>query len=288
MPLLRAFYDAHRKFNRDDGWAIASHIALSIIMSLFPFLIFLTAVASLFGLQKEADAAAKLVFETWPPNVAGPIAAEINRVLSQPRGGLLTVGAVLAIYFASSGVDALRVALNRAYDARDKRSWWLLRLESILMVFLGAAALLTIAFLIVLAPLVVSLAETHLPELMREIEPQLSALYGPVRYGVTIAVVGVAILAAHILLPAGRPRLLSLIPGFSLTLAVSLAFGAGFGAYLAKFAGNYVSTYAGLASIMIALVFLQTLAVIFIYGAELNQAIARPRERPRGSGLSAP
>ncbi|MGJ0393941.1 MAG: YihY/virulence factor BrkB family protein [Methylocystis sp.] len=284
MRLLRCFYDAYLKFNRDDGWAIASHIALSILTSLFPFLIFLTALASFFGLQKEADAAMKLVFETWPPNVAEPIAAEINRVLTQRRGGLLTAGAVLAIFFAASGVEALRVALNRAYDMRDKRAWWVLRLESTLFVFLGAAALLTIAFFMVLAPLVISLAETHLPELMHEIEPQLSALYAPVRYGLTFAVVGVTILASHILLPAGRPRLLNLIPGFVLTLAVSIAFGAGFGAYLAEFAGNYVSTYAGLASIMIALVFLQTLAVIFIYGAELNQAIAAPRERPRDQG----
>jgi membrane protein len=276
MPFISILFDAYLKFNRDDGWAIASHIALSILTSLFPFLIFLTALASFFGLQEEADAATKLIFENWPPSVAKPIAAEIKNVVSQPRGGLLTVGAVLSIYFSSSGVEALRVALNRAYDIRDGRPWWLLRLESVLYVFLGAASLLAIAFLMVLAPLAIALAEKHLPGLMHEIEPQLAPLYGPIRYGVTSTVVGVAVLAAHILLPAGRPPYLNLAPGFALTLVASLAFGAGFGAYLAEFAGNYVSTYAGLASIMIALVFLQTLAVIFIYGAELNQAIAKP------------
>ncbi len=283
MPVLRILYDAYLKFNRDDGWAIASHIALSILTSLFPFLIFLTALASFFGLQAEADAATKLIFENWPPSVAKPIAAEIKNVLTQPRGGLLTVGAVLSIYFSSSGVEALRVALNRAYDMRDTRPWWLLRMESILYVFLGAASLLAIAFLMVLAPLAVALAERHLPGLMREIEPQLAPLYAPIRYGVTSATVGVAVLAAHILLPAGRPPLVNLAPGFILTLVASLAFGAGFGAYLAKFAGSYISTYAGLASIMIAIVFLQTLAVIFIFGAQLNQAMARPDPRlPEG------
>lgn len=288
MRPFRILYDAYVKFNRDDGWAIASHIALSILTSLFPFLIFLTALAGFFGLEKEADAATKLIFENWPRSVAKPIAEEIRNVLTQPRGGLLTIGAVLAIYFSSSGVESLRVALNRAYDMRDERPWWLLRLESILYVFLGAASLLAIAFLMVLAPLAVALAEKHLPGLMREIEPQLAPLYGPVRYGVTSSVVGVAVLAAHVLLPAGRPSLLNLAPGFVLTLLASLAFGAGFGAYLARFAGNYVSTYAGLASIMIAIVFLQTLAVIFIYGAELNQAIVKsgrpPKDPPPGQG----
>lgn len=280
MTQLHALYAAYLKFNDDDGWAIASHIALSILTSLFPFLIFVTALAGFFGLKSEADAATALIFENWPPNIAEPIAAEIRNVVTQPRGGLLTVGGLLAIFFSSSGVESLRIALNRAYNQRDQRPWWLLRLESILYVFLGAASLLAIAFLMVLAPLARALAEKHAPGLMRELEP----LYGPVRYGITSSVVGVGVLAAHILLPAGRPRLLDLAPGFALTLLASLAFGAGFGAYLARFAINYVSTYAGLASIMMAIVFLQTLAVIFIYGAELNQAMAKSGGRMQPEG----
>lgn len=270
MILIRIFYDSYLKFNRDDGWAIASHIALTTLTSMFPFLIFLTALAGYFGLKQEADAATTLIFETWPPNVAKPIASEIKDVLTQPRGGLLTIGAVLAIYFSSSGVEALRIGLNRAYDQRDTRPWWLLRLESILYVFLGAAALLAIALLLVVAPLARALLESHAPDLMHRLQP----LYGPVRYGVTTAVVALSVLAAHKFLPAGRRSLLMIAPGLFLTIIASITFGVGFGAYLARFASNYVSTYAGLASIMIALMFLYTLSVIFVYGAELNQTIA--------------
>jgi membrane protein len=284
MSLPRIFYEAYLKFDRDDGWAIASHVALSILTSLFPFLIFLTALAGFFGWQEEADAATTLLFETWPPSVAKPIAAEIHNVLTKPRGGLLTVGAVLAIYFSSNGVEALRIALNRAYDLRDRRPWWMLRLESILYVFLGAASLLAIAFLLVLAPLARALVERHAPQVMKELEP----LYAPVRYGVTFSVVGFSILAAHVLLPPGWRSVIKVAPGLLLTLFASLGFGALFGSYLAEFAGSYVSTYAGLASIMIALVFLQTLAVIFIYGAELNQTISTrenlPQNQPPGQG----
>lgn len=63
MFLLRPFYDAYLKFERDDGWAIASHIALSTLTALFPFLIFITALAGFFGRQEVADAAAKIIFE---------------------------------------------------------------------------------------------------------------------------------------------------------------------------------------------------------------------------------
>ena len=62
-------------------------------------------------------------------------------------------GAVFSVYFASSGVESLRIGLNRAYDAVETRHWWLLRLESIVYVLVGAVALLALAFLVVLAPL---------------------------------------------------------------------------------------------------------------------------------------
>ncbi len=281
---FRVLYDAYLKFNQDDGWAIASYVALSILTSLFPFLIFLTALAGFFGLDAEADAATKLLFEAWPESVAAPISAEIRNVLTQPHGGLLTFGAVFAIYFSATGVEALRVALNRAYDTREQRAWWLLRLESILFVFIGAASLLAVAILLVLAPLARAIAERYVPLVVHE----LQHLYGPVRYGVTTAVLTMALFAAHKFLPAERRRVAFIAPGLALTLIASLALGVGFGNYLARFAGSYISTYAGLASIMIAIVFLQLLAAIFIYGAELNQTVASGGEDKGERGLSAP
>jgi membrane protein len=148
---LRLLTDTYLGLTEDDGWAIASHIALSILTSLFPFLIFVTALAGFLGSQELADEAAHLLVETWPEQVAAPIAAEIHNVLTHTRSGLLTIGVVLAIYFSSSAVEALRVGLNRAYDVKEMRPWWWLRIESIFYVLLGAIGLLTLAFLVVLA-----------------------------------------------------------------------------------------------------------------------------------------
>jgi membrane protein len=52
---------------------------------------------------------------------------------------------------------------------------------------------------------------------------------------------------------------------------------AGFGRYLAEYSFTYVHTYAGLASAMVALVFLYWTASIFVYGGELNSARLRAR-----------
>jgi len=267
---FRICRDTYYSFLSNDGWAIASHIALSTLTSLFPFLIFVAAVAGYFGTQELADEAARLLFQSWPEQVAQPIAAELHNVLTQPRGGLLTASALLALYFSSSGIEALRIGLNRAYGERETRYWLVLRFESILYVLIGAIALLLLALLVVFAPLVWQSVELRFPLLSRH-----WSFDAMPRYVLTAGVLTLALFIAHKWLPAGQRRAAEVAPGVGLTLVLSLVFAASFGQYLAEFARNYVSTYAGLASFMIALVFLYSLAFIFLLGGELNATLKR-------------
>ena len=267
--VIEAFY----RFNRDDGWAIASHIALSTLMAVFPFLIVVTALAGFVGSGNLSDEVARLLFAAWPQQVAGPIAGEIHNVLTTTRGGVLTLGAVFAVYFASSGVESLRIGLNRAYGLSEQRSWWLLRLESIGYVLVSAFAMLALSFLVVLWPLFFKAAAAYAPWL----EP-LQSHFDFARFGIGAIILAVALFILHMWLPAGRRRLGGVWPGILATLMLWLACGFAFGRYLADFAHTYVTYYAGLASAMIALVFLYYSAWIFIYGGELNAAIARVRE----------
>ena len=277
MGILGRFYriivGSISKFIESDGWAIASHIALSTLMSLFPFLIVVTALAGFFGSKELADEAARILLEAWPQNVAAPIARELHNVLTTARSGVLTIGVLLAVYFASSGIESLRIGLNRAYGVMETRPWWLLRLESIAYVLVGAVSLLVLALLVVLGPLIVAQALPYAPWL----EPFLHVVT-LARFAVASIVLIVALLVIHLWLPAGRRGLLEILPGVLITLALWLVAGAAFGRYLADFASAYVTTYAGLASPMIALVFLYMTASIFIYGGELNAAVKRSSE----------
>jgi membrane protein len=271
---VRVVVDAVGRFLSDDGWAVASHIALSALMALFPFLIVVTALAASFlGSKELADQAAQILLDAWPREVAEPIAGEVHRVLTTTRGDVLTVGAALAVYFASSGIESLRIGLNRAYGLTERRNMLLLRLESIAYVLIGAIALLALAFLIVLGPLIFSKATHYAPAL------------APLEWNVTLARYAIAsmllvssLLIAHKWLPAGRRRFEEIMPGVVATLALWLASGFAFGRYLSEFAYTYVTYYAGLASVMIALVFLYFTATIFIFGGELNAAIQRQRD----------
>ena len=268
----RVAMDAFYRFNADDGWAIASHIALSTLMSMFPFLILVTAIAGFVGSKDLADEVAQLIIAAWPQEVAGGIAGEFHDVLTTARGDILTVGAVFALYFSSSGIESLRIGLNRAYGLSEERPWWLLRLESIGYVLVGALGLLSLAFLIVLGPLLFRAALAY-----GEWLAPLESHYDVGRFTVATFVLTVALLILHMWLPAGRRQIEDVWPGIVATLLLWLACGFVFGRYLSDFSYTYVTYYAGLASAMTALVFLYFTAWIFIYGGELNAAIARQR-----------
>ena len=264
---------AAQRFVAHDGWAIASHIALSILTSLFPFLILLAALAGLFGTASLADEAGTLIFEAWPREIASPIVAEVHRVLTTQRGGVLTLGALFALYFSSSGVESLRVGLNRAYGLRESRSWWLTRLESIGYVVCGAFAILAFALLVVLGPLIWSRLILVAPGL----EP-LGLTVAIVRIAVTAMLLAFVLVIAHKFVAAGRRSIVSVLPGIAVTLLLWFLAGLGFGFYLERFSNAYASTYGGLATAMVFLVFLYWLAAMFLFGGEINgTAIAARR-----------
>jgi membrane protein len=274
--------DAFYTFLADDGWAIASHIALSTLMAMFPFLIVLTSLAGFFGSKELADQATALMLETWPKQVADALSGQLHDVLTTTRTDALTIGGVLAVYFASNGVEALRVALNRAYAVVEPRRWYWLRLESIGYTLVAALATLLMSFLIVLGPLILETARQYIPLVVETNEQFLNWS----RFSTAISAMIIALFILHAWLPAGRRRFLQILPGIVFTLVGSLVSGIIFGQYLARFANNYVTMYAGLASVIIALVFLYFIAAIFVYGGELNAAIIKS-QLPHGVSLQA-
>ena len=269
--------DAYQRYLLHHGWAIASHIALSMLFSFFPFLILLTALASVFGSVPLADQAADLILDVWPREVAGPIAGEVHAVLTERRGGVLTIGAVLALYFSSNGVESLRVGLNRAYGVRENRSWYVTRAESIVYVVIGAVVMLVFSFFVVLGPLLWRAFVGFFPTLA-----QFASVVETARIGITTLLISIALVITHKFLAAGWRSFRSVMPGVGVTLVLWLLGGLAFGFYLEQYPGAYASTYGGLATAMIALIFLYTLAVMFIFGGEINGAViaAGKKRRP--------
>jgi len=265
--VIQIFYDAVNHFIIEKSWAFASYVTLSTLMAFFPFMIFTTSLASFLGAEAYAEVSIAYIMEMLPAALVDPMAREIANVLTVRRGGLLTVSVIGAAYFASNGVESLRVALNGAYRLRDRRSILFCRLQSLVFVLAGTIGMLTISLLLVLAPLVLNLMLTPLPELVAYMDAIRFW-----RYFIAIIILFIILTAAHLWLPTGKRKLSNIIPGVLFTMLAWLVVSIGFAQYLASFA-NYASTYAGLASIMVAIIYLYLLANTSILGAEINAAI---------------
>ncbi|PZU82563.1 MAG: hypothetical protein DI528_19350 [Shinella sp.] len=280
--IYRVGFDAFYHFTEDDGWAMASHVALSALLAVFPFLIFGTALATFLGADRFAETAIHIIFDTWPESISKPVSDQVVRVLTIPRGGLLTISVLAAAYFASNGVEALRVSLNRAYRVTETRPWYITRLLSLGFVLGGVVVLSVISALLVAVPVALAFAEKWFPWL----KEWLATISNWRVYG-TIGLLAFALLIFHLSLPAGSRRLLDVIPGVVLTLVLWLIGALVFAYYLASFA-NYAAMYAGLASIMVVIVFLYMVGVIFIIGAEFNAALMKFNVLPSRTVTSKP
>jgi membrane protein len=253
----------------DDGWAMASHLALSALMAIFPFLICIGAFAGFIGQASLAESVSDLIFAAWPVEIAEPISLQVHDVLTVRRGGVLTVSILATLYLASNGVEAVRIGLNRAYGRRETRSIFFLRLQSILFVILGGLLSLAIAVFGLLGPAFWRLAERALPEVV-----PFRASFFSIRYPLLALLLTAGLVAAHRFLPKRMPA--RIWPGIVATLLLWWVATAVFSQYIEDFA-NYTATYAGLASVVAALFYLYVMGLILLFGAEFNAALARVR-----------
>jgi len=279
--ILAAIADAGMSFARNDGLAMASHVALSLVIALFPFLICVAALAAFLGAGRISTHIVHLLFDFWPEGVAGPLAREADKVLI-PRKNVLTISILLTLLVATNGVESLRVALSRAYGAKRVRPWWQARLIGIAFIAIGAGALVASSVLVVLWPSFWRAAVSSMPDLKA-----LGLTYDVVRYALASIVLVVGLVATHLWLPDARPRSWDVAPGIAATLVLWLTGATLYGEFLANMS-HLKSTYAGLAGILTALIFLQISAAIFIFGAEVNAALSRRRAAGRAVPEASP
>ena len=196
-------------------------------MSLFPFLILVTALAGFLSAPRNSPTRWRAsCCEAWPTEVAiadrerNPPACCIGA-----RGDVLTIGVALAIYFASSGIESLRIGLNRAYGVAETAEL-VAAAAGIDRLRAGRARsrLLVLSFLVVLAPLIFATAVRYVPLL----EP-LWFMFNFLRIAVASVVLIVALVIVHKWLPAGRRPLSTIAPGIVATLVLWLIAGELFG-----------------------------------------------------------
>src|SRR5215207_7617379 len=129
----------------------AAALSYYFLLSLFPLLIFLTAMLGYF-----ADAGTELrrnllnyLASIAPRTAYQLVRATVEEITEGAGGGKLSFGLVAALWFASFGMAAVGDTLNSAYGVRESRPMWKLRLISLgLTVALAALTITALALVL--------------------------------------------------------------------------------------------------------------------------------------------
>jgi membrane protein len=276
MKRYRAVLEAIYRLYEHSGFTMAGAVAFSFLLSVFPFCIFLGALAGIFGGRELAQQAVEQLFQILPQRVAEGIAPQVESIMGNTRIDLLTASAGLALFFATNAIETLRAALNGAYRVTETRPYLLCLLRSMLFVFVSAASMLALTWAVVVAPVMAArLDPTFTVPILK------STWFGAtLRYAFAALVIGAQLFAFHLWLAAGRRSIKDVWPGVLLSMVLWLAAASLYSYYLDF--SDYTRFYAGLSQLMVALIFFQMTAVIVILGAELNRGILELKKLTNG------
>ena len=260
--LFASFFKAGVNTLAHDGIEHAGYLAFLGLMAVFPFLVF---VAALAGFIAEGEAGARfirLVLAQLPSEMVGALTPRITEIISGPPQGLLTVSILGAIWTSSSAIEGYRTVLNRACRVAAPPAYIWRRLLSI-------AQILILSFVVIMAMIVLVL----LPVAWDKVEAVFgkSGLVLPRTEIVSLSIVVVfaSVAAVYYFLPNLKQTIRSVVPGAALVTVSWMAAARLLSLYLSRF-NQLTLVYGSLGSVIATLLFFYACNVIFIYGAELN------------------
>lgn len=253
----------------------AGSMAFSSVLAMFPLLLLISAAAAYVGQPGDAAALAVRVMGYTPPIVRDALQPVIDQVLAHRNQALLTIGLVVTLWTASSGMQAVRTALNRAYGIERGMPFWKARIKvTLFTVVVGGGVLVTFSSVIVM------------PYVWQAIEANVGTgreslwLQNGVRYGVAFGALTVLYALMYGWLPDIPQRLRTVIPGALVGAALWVGAAATL-SYTLRTAGKLALVYGSFAGVVATLVFLYVGATTLIFGAEVNAVLREKLLAPR-------
>lgn len=206
----------------------------------------------------------------------------VRGLLRQPRSGLVSVGAALALWSASAGFAGVMEGLNRAYRVRESRPWWRVRLEAVGLT-VGLSLFMIVAF-------VLAVFGGQLAKLVGQTLGPAGVVAALVaRWVVALGLIAFVVATIYYVCPDVEQQWVWVTPGSFLFTIGFAAASAGFSYYVGHF-GSYQKTYGSLGAVIVLLFWLYLLAFFLLLGGEVNALLEHlsPAGKMAGERAAAP
>ena len=264
--LLRLIKRIAARAKRDEVTALAAQLTYYLILSFFPFLIFLLTLLAYTPLNREHVIAD--IITVLPPGSQSTVRDIFTELLTGSTGTLLSFGMIAAIWTSSNGMMAIIRTLNKAYDEEEHRPYWKVRLLSILYTVAFTLAALLAFLLLIFGQWLSQWAYE-----MLEWPYQFEQWWSPLKYLLSLTLLCVIFSLLYYSAPSRRLAYKEVIPGAVFATAGWIAASSVFSVYVSHF-GSFTRTYGSIGGIIALLVWLYISSIILLLGGVLNAVIS--------------
>lgn len=268
-----AFALAYQDILRHHTLQVAAALSYFFILSVFPGLIFLSAILGLLPLGDLFGHVLAFMGRLLPPDTMRIVQSVLHDVLSSHRGTWLSFGMLGIIWTASSGFAALIEALDIAYDAQDDRPYWKVRLLSIGLAAIAGGLLLSALGVIIVGPRFGDWLAAHLG-----LSSVFAAIWPTLRWTIAISFTVLAVELIYFLAPNVKQRFGATLPGAIFSVVVWNGLSYLLGIYFAHFA-NFNHIYGTLAGFIAFMTWLYWTSFALLVGAEINAELAKQSKK---------
>ena len=261
------FTELYKKVNEHDLISNANDLTFKILLSLFPFIIFLMAIASYF----EIDAMLLIdeMYYSLPPDIMDVIAPFMIEIFEIRRPQVLSISFAVMIFSASGGFNSVMKGINRAYGQADGRNFIHRRVISIALVFVFAIAIVLAMVMLIFNEAIYRTAIHFLAS-----TALLNMIFSFLGYILSVGVLLLSIMVINKLSLARKKRFRDLLPGASFTVVCWVLLSRAFSVYVNNFS-NHSALYGSVAGVMLLMIWLNLICVVMLVGSEINALIAR-------------
>ena len=261
--------NAIKRFGEDDMLTYAAAIAYQMFFSLFPFLIFLSALLGILqipGFFEQLIAKAQTELPGQAMSILEQVVGQIRETKSVE---LLLFGVIATLWAGSAGVRALMHALNSAYHVEQERATWKrYPLSIVYTIFLAVMVMAAVGLMLLSTQDIRWIADQFNVGVSTIFVVLWTWLRFPVAILLLMAVVG---FVYYVLPNADEPFRFATL-GAVLAVIVWVAGTLGFSYFVSNIV-IYNATYGSLGTFMALQLYFFISASILLLGAEVNAEI---------------
>ncbi len=265
QKLMRFIETTQNRITDSEMGTTSVVVAYYLLLSLFPLMI---ALGNLLPyLSIDPNTVLSYVQELIPSQIYDFIGPAIENLLTTSSGGLLSISALAALWSASQSINALQIAMNKAFGVDQRSNFIVVRAVSFVIILLFMIAIVGVTMVFGLGKIILDFLQPIL-----KFQDNLIDTFQTVKWPVTIVALLFIMMLIYWLVPNAKVKLRSTLPGAIFATIGWMLLSQVFGLYARYFAAKIIG-YQIIGSFIVLMIWLNLAATIIILGGIINAVV---------------